>query len=68
VLPLTGRLAATTVSAEMMGCPLASRAMPGACSICTSSSRLSEEETSLAEAPRITMAVSRLPELRSVWP
>ncbi len=68
VPPLIGRLAATTSSGEAIGLPCASRAMPATCGITTTLSRSSTDITSEAEAPRITIAVSALPVLRSVSP
>ena len=66
VPPRTGRLAATTISSETIASPLALRAMPGACAICTTLSRSSTDITSDAEAPRMTIAVSVPPVFFSV--
>src|SRR5690348_15917213 len=56
-----GTFATTTSSADAIGLPCASLAMPGACSITSISSRVSTELLSAPEPPRNTMAVSLLP-------
>ncbi len=63
---LIGRLAATTSSGEASGRPCASRAMPGAWLMTVMLAWSSVDITSAADAPRMTIALSSLPVLRSV--
>ena len=65
--PRSGRLAATSSSAEASGRPSPSRAICGARSITVIASRSSTDISSAEEPPRSTIAVSSLPLLPTVW-